>query len=76
MGVGWIIYSALWTRFTIEVSLFTLEAVRDSSAFLYMSGLLAAFLVVGCGLLLSALADQTAIRLSSATDKKSAASAP
>ena len=71
MGIGWIIWSTLWAQFTTEISSSSNEAVRDSGTFGFMCGLLAAFLVVGCGQLLSTLADQAAIRLSRTTNKNS-----
>lgn len=66
MGVGWIIWSALWANFTAEVSPETFESVRSSGTFGAMCGLLAAFLIVGSGLFVSILADQVVIRVNRA----------
>lgn len=66
MGVGWIIWSALWANFTAEVSAATFENLRSSSTFGVMLGLLAAFLIVGFGMLLSTLADHAVVRFNRA----------
>lgn len=73
MGVGWIIWSVLWANFTAEVTPAAFEGVRSSGTFGAMCGLLAAFLIVGSGLLLSTLADQAVIRLDRAKVRSSLA---